>query len=312
MLIPKRSCDTVDLQAMDRAHRIGAKKPVQVFRFVTEGAIEEKIIERADRKLFLDAAVIQQGRLAEQNSSLEKDELMKMVRFGADEILSGKGGKYTDEDIDALIARGEERTSEMQAKLQTDAKHNLANFSLLADGETGHDTFSFDGKNYRDSDKATGNFINLPQRQRKRTYDLSAAEKSTVKAHANETAAKKKRKGPALHDFQLFNLERLTQITNKERALVDQKEEQLRKIRDVQSRSLSAPSFGSGVAAGNSREELQKKAAELTATLDDFKLSDEEEQEKTRLLAEGFPDWRYVFYFRFNRTFDVALTHFLR
>lgn len=29
---------------------------------------EEKIIERADKKLFLDAAVIQQGRLAEQNS----------------------------------------------------------------------------------------------------------------------------------------------------------------------------------------------------------------------------------------------------
>ena len=67
---------------MDRAHRIGQKKPVQVFRFVTEGTVEEKIIERADRKLFLDAAVIQQGRLAEQNTSLDKDDVMKMVRFG--------------------------------------------------------------------------------------------------------------------------------------------------------------------------------------------------------------------------------------
>jgi SWI/SNF-related matrix-associated actin-dependent regulator of chromatin subfamily A member 5 len=72
-------------------NRQGQKKPVQVFRFITEGTVEEKIIERAERKLFLDAAVIQQGRLAEQNSSLEKDELMKMVRFGADQILSGKG-----------------------------------------------------------------------------------------------------------------------------------------------------------------------------------------------------------------------------
>lgn len=71
----------VDLQAMDRAHRIGQKKRVQVFRFVTEGTVEEKIIERADRKLFLDAAVIQQGRLAEQHNSLEKDDLMKMVRL---------------------------------------------------------------------------------------------------------------------------------------------------------------------------------------------------------------------------------------
>lgn len=70
----------VDLQAMDRAHRIGQKKPVQVFRLITEGTVEEKIIERAERKLFLDAAVIQQGRLAEQHSSLEKRDLMQMVR----------------------------------------------------------------------------------------------------------------------------------------------------------------------------------------------------------------------------------------
>lgn len=58
----------VDLQAMDRAHRLGQTKPVQVFRFISEGTVEEKIIERADKKLYLDAAVIQQGRLAEQNS----------------------------------------------------------------------------------------------------------------------------------------------------------------------------------------------------------------------------------------------------
>jgi SWI/SNF-related matrix-associated actin-dependent regulator of chromatin subfamily A member 5 len=70
-------------------YRIGQKKPVQVFCFITDGTVEEKTIERADRKLFLDAAVIQQGRLAAQNSSLEKGELMKMIRFGADQILSG-------------------------------------------------------------------------------------------------------------------------------------------------------------------------------------------------------------------------------
>lgn len=57
----------VDLQAQDRAHRIGQKKPVKVYRFVTEGAIEEKIVERAEAKLHLDALVIQQGRLVEQS-----------------------------------------------------------------------------------------------------------------------------------------------------------------------------------------------------------------------------------------------------
>merc|ERR1711865_1048800 len=133
----------------------GQKKPVQVFRFITEGTVEEKIIERADRKLYLDAAVIQQGRLAEQNSALDKGDLMKMVRFGADQILSGKGGTYTEEDIDALIAKGEEKTSEIQVKLQTDAQHNLADFQLLADTDGSKDTFSFVVKNYRGGSEQT-------------------------------------------------------------------------------------------------------------------------------------------------------------
>ncbi len=62
----------MDLQAQDRAHRIGQKKQVRVFRFITEGTVEEKIVERAERKLYLDAVVIQQGRLMEENKSLSK------------------------------------------------------------------------------------------------------------------------------------------------------------------------------------------------------------------------------------------------
>jgi SWI/SNF-related matrix-associated actin-dependent regulator of chromatin subfamily A member 5 len=51
-----------------------------VFRFITEGTVEEKIVERADRKLFLDAAVIQQGRFFDKmQGSLTKGEVMEMV-----------------------------------------------------------------------------------------------------------------------------------------------------------------------------------------------------------------------------------------
>ena len=50
----------MDLQAMDRAHRIGQKKPVKVFRFITENSVEQRIIDRATKKLKLDALVIQQ------------------------------------------------------------------------------------------------------------------------------------------------------------------------------------------------------------------------------------------------------------
>ena len=50
----------VDLQAQDRAHRIGQKKPVNIFRLITESSVEEKILERAMVKLKLDAVVVQQ------------------------------------------------------------------------------------------------------------------------------------------------------------------------------------------------------------------------------------------------------------
>jgi SWI/SNF-related matrix-associated actin-dependent regulator of chromatin subfamily A member 5 len=57
-----------DLQAMDRAHRIGQTKQVYVFRFVTEGSVEERMLERAAQKLRLDQLVIQQGRAQQAKS----------------------------------------------------------------------------------------------------------------------------------------------------------------------------------------------------------------------------------------------------
>jgi SWI/SNF-related matrix-associated actin-dependent regulator of chromatin subfamily A member 5 len=49
---------------MDRAHRIGQTKQVYVYRFITEGSVEERMLERAAQKLRLDQLVIQQGTLA--------------------------------------------------------------------------------------------------------------------------------------------------------------------------------------------------------------------------------------------------------
>jgi SWI/SNF-related matrix-associated actin-dependent regulator of chromatin subfamily A member 5 len=281
----------VDLQAMDRAHRIGQTKPVQVFRFITEGTVEEKIIERADRKLYLDAAVIQQGRLAEQNSSLEKGELMKMVRFGADQIVSGKGGTYTDEDIDALIARGEAKTSVIQAQLETNAQHSLANFSLMAEDD-GTDTFSFGGVNYRGADKAqVGNFINLPQRQRKRNYDLGANDNVGVAVKKTDAASKKKRKGPVLNDFQLFDMDRLNEILKKEETLASDKDLEQNRIAQLRQEASNAPTYGSGVAPGRSREELLQRADHLEKNLPQYELTEEEKREKSDIYASGFPDW---------------------
>ena len=69
-----------------RAHRIGQKKQVRVFRFVTENTVDEKIVERAGVKLRLDRMVIQQGRLAEQKQNLGKDEMLNIIKHGAKKV----------------------------------------------------------------------------------------------------------------------------------------------------------------------------------------------------------------------------------
>uniref|UniRef100_A0A8B9J822 SWI/SNF related, matrix associated, actin dependent regulator of chromatin, subfamily a, member 5 n=1 Tax=Astyanax mexicanus TaxID=7994 RepID=A0A8B9J822_ASTMX len=104
----------VDLQAMDRAHRIGQKKQVRVFRFITENTVEERIVERAEMKLRLDSIVIQQGRLVDPNmNKLGKDEMLSIIRHGATHVFASKESEITDEDIDAILERGEKKVCDM-------------------------------------------------------------------------------------------------------------------------------------------------------------------------------------------------------
>ncbi len=108
----------MDLQAMDRAHRIGQKKEVHVYRFCTDNSIEEKVIEKAYKKLRLDALVIQQGRLTENTKTVNKEDLLNMVRYGAEKIFQSEASNITAEDIEALIAKGEQATKELNDKMQ--------------------------------------------------------------------------------------------------------------------------------------------------------------------------------------------------
>ncbi|GED98967.1 helicase-related protein [Gordonia crocea] len=52
-----------EAQAVDRAHRIGQTRPVTVYRLVSAGTIEEKVIALQDRKRELFTAVVDEGDL---------------------------------------------------------------------------------------------------------------------------------------------------------------------------------------------------------------------------------------------------------
>lgn len=69
-----------------------------MFRFCIENSIEEKVIEKAYKKLRLDALVIQQGRLTEnQGTKVNKDDLLNMVRYGAELVFSSEASNITGE-----------------------------------------------------------------------------------------------------------------------------------------------------------------------------------------------------------------------
>ena len=69
-----------DVQAQDRAHRIGQENEVRVFRFVCRDSIEERMIERASHKLDIDKKVIHAGMFNQESTDRERTETL--VREG--------------------------------------------------------------------------------------------------------------------------------------------------------------------------------------------------------------------------------------
>ncbi|KAI8150160.1 hypothetical protein BJV82DRAFT_586077 [Fennellomyces sp. T-0311] len=73
-----------DLQAMDRAHRIGQKKVVNVYRLITRGTLEEKIMGLQKFKLNIANTVVNQQNSGLQ--SMDTDQILDLfnVEGGAD------------------------------------------------------------------------------------------------------------------------------------------------------------------------------------------------------------------------------------
>ena len=100
-------CHTV---AMARVHRIGQTKTVHVYRLVTDGTVEQRMVERAEKKLYLDRMVTQDGvaESVNDNDDENADRLLSTLRFGCNAVF-GSGEKKqalpSDEDIEVITDR---------------------------------------------------------------------------------------------------------------------------------------------------------------------------------------------------------------
>ncbi|KAB5547657.1 hypothetical protein DKX38_011063 [Salix brachista] len=103
----------MDLQAMDRCHRIGQTKPVHVYRLATAQSIEGRILKRAFSKLKLEHVVIGKGQFhLEQTKSkgtdvMEEEDILALLRdeeTAEDKLIQTD---ISDEDLEKILDRSD-------------------------------------------------------------------------------------------------------------------------------------------------------------------------------------------------------------
>eukprot|EP00966_Prymnesium_polylepis_P213073 4934712-Prymnesium_polylepis.1 len=94
-----------DLQAMARVHRLGQTKKVHVYRLVSGGTAEERVVQRAQKKLYLSETVNRGVTDGDELTKLSGAEVMAMIRFGAAAVFAGGNREPTDAELEAICDR---------------------------------------------------------------------------------------------------------------------------------------------------------------------------------------------------------------
>jgi SWI/SNF-related matrix-associated actin-dependent regulator of chromatin subfamily A member 5 len=266
-----------DLQAMDRAHRIGQTKQVRVFRFVTENAIEEKVLERAAQKLRLDQLVIQQGRAQVNGAGITtQNDLIGMIQHGAEAVFKRQSGEKMVDDLDSILSKGEEKTMELNQKFENLGIDDLQKFGTDS-------AYEWNGKDFKKkAGSATQShvWINPGKRERKENYNIDVYYKGRLypKASTKESkpAAPKAPKQLNIQDHQFYP-QRLVEIQEKETSY----------FRKQVGYRVPTPD-------GND-DDLESREAERDleqAEIDGAEpLTAREEADKQRLSQAGFSNW---------------------
>jgi SWI/SNF-related matrix-associated actin-dependent regulator of chromatin subfamily A member 5 len=273
-----------DLQAMDRAHRIGQTKQVVVFRFITENAIEEKVLERAAQKLRLDQLVIQQGRAQQQTkNAASKDELLGMIQHGAADVFKSKGpmgtiaagNEISEDDIDAILRKGEERTAELNKKYEKLGIDDLQKF-------TSDNAYEWNGEDFTNRKKEIGiNWINPAKRERKEQfYSIDKYYRQALATGGRTAETKPKMPRPpkqiAVHDWQFFP-PRLQDLQEKETAFFH---------KEIGYKAVLPDGPEDELSEREAERELEQQEIDNAVPL-----TEDEQAEKARLSEEGFSTW---------------------
>jgi ATP-dependent helicase STH1/SNF2 len=111
-----------DLQAQDRAHRIGQKNEVRILRLISSNSVEEKILERAKFKLDMDGKVIQAGRFDNKSSETDRDAMLRVMLETAEAAETLEQEEMDDEDLNMILARSDDELEKFRQMDEARAK----------------------------------------------------------------------------------------------------------------------------------------------------------------------------------------------
>lgn len=257
---------------------------VRIFRLVTEKTVEERIVERAEQKLRLDALVIQSGRLAEKQKNLGKDEMLSMIQFGASEMFQKTNATITDEDIDAILERGEAKTADGLKKLASLGDiESLQSFTF--DTKPKQSLHEFEGEDF--SKKSISETWIAPAKRERKTdsYNISNYYNSLRPEQVAKPRQPKPPKLAKIEQHQFYPL-RLVELQKQE--IASYRNQIGYKIPALEGEH-STP-----------EKEAQRKA-DQAAINGALPLTEEETAERDTLLEQGFSEWSKKDFLHFTK-----------
>ncbi|KAG6830939.1 hypothetical protein H0H92_013867 [Tricholoma furcatifolium] len=131
-----------DLQAIARAHRIGQTKTVKVYRLICQGSVEDQMLDRIRRKLFLSLKIMASDNpTSSENTSLGYGELINILRRGSSALAHSDGGmnlaRFLEANVEDILQHSRSLENRRDAKIKGDMEkqEESTNEQLLLDAE---------------------------------------------------------------------------------------------------------------------------------------------------------------------------------
>ncbi|CAF0836864.1 unnamed protein product [Adineta steineri] len=141
-----------DLQAADRCHRIGQKRPVRIIRLVCQNSFEEVILRRAEVKLKLSKSIMENGELASGlNTTIEtKTQLQDVLKIGIDKLLDEtEQMDYAKIDFNTILGKTDKNGHwlDIEETKKNQNEDEQSQSTVVNDDNM----YLFEGINYRDA-----------------------------------------------------------------------------------------------------------------------------------------------------------------